>query len=66
VNVQYNTALYSEKLALAIASAIAESAKSIIGGADQKLCKLSTLTETDKEKLNQFENGGNADVTVTL
>ena len=66
VNVQYNTALYSEKLALAIASAIAESAKSIIGGADQKLCKLSMLTEADKEKLNQFENGEKADVTVTL
>ncbi len=57
VNVQYNTALYSEKLALMIASAIAESAKSIISNADGKLCKLSMLTEADKEKLKAFERG---------
>ena len=66
VNVQYNTALYSEKLALMIASAIAESAKSLISGADGKLCRLSMLTDSERERLKIFGNGEKANVTVPL
>lgn len=66
VNVQYNTALYSEKHALMIASAIAESANSIINNADGKLCKLSMLTDSDKEKLKNFERGEKVENEIQL
>ncbi|MBR1483615.1 MAG: amino acid adenylation domain-containing protein [Ruminococcus sp.] len=66
VNVQYNTALYSEKQALVIASAIAESAKSIISDSGQKLCQLSMLTDADRKILKKFENGEETEITIPL
>lgn len=66
VNVQYNTALYSEKHALMIASAIAESAKSIIGGAENPLCQISMLTDSDKDRLKTFERSEATEITTPL
>ena len=66
VNVQYNTALYSENTAMMIASAIAESAKSILKDPGQKLCKLSMLTDAQRETLKTFEHCTLRDINEKL
>ncbi|MBQ1454054.1 MAG: amino acid adenylation domain-containing protein, partial [Ruminococcus sp.] len=66
VNVQYNNALYSEKAALRIASAIAESAKSMMVCGSEKLCALSMLTEGEKDKLKSFEKGESHEIDTKL
>ena len=66
VNVQYNSALYSEKLAQIISDSISETAKSIIGDGAQKLCTLSMLTDPDKEKLIGFSRVEGKEITIKL
>ena len=66
VNVQYNTALYSKKHASMIASSIVQSAKSFISSPDEKLGKISMLTDTDRKKLKAFGSGEKAEATVPL
>ena len=66
VNVQYNNALYSEKAALRIASAIAESAKSMMVCGGEKLCALSMLTEGEKDKLKGYEKGESREIDTKL
>lgn len=56
VNVQYNSALYSEKLAGIISASIARTAEAIIADGAQKLCTLSMLSAEDKEKLNGYSH----------
>ena len=54
VNVQYNSALYSEKLAGLISASIAQSAAAIVAQPSQKLCQISMLTDDDRKKLEAF------------
>ena len=64
VNVQYNTALYSPKLAQLISDSIAEGAKSVIADAEQKICKVSMLTDRDKKRLEAFSAGEKAEIPI--
>ena len=66
VNVQYNSALYSEKLAQIISESIAETAKAIISDSSQKLCSLSMLTDADKAKLSKYSKGESGDIDIKL
>ena len=66
VNLQYNSALYSEKLAHIISGAIARTAEAIIRNSSQKLCALSMLSKTDREKLSAFSHGKEREIGTKL
>ena len=66
VNVQYNSALYSEKLARIISASIARTAESIISDGSQKLCSLSMLSDKDREKLSGFSHVEEREIGVKL
>lgn len=66
VNVQYNSALYSEKLAKIISASIARTAESIISDGSQKLCSLSMLSDKDREKLSGFSHVEEREIGVKL
>lgn len=66
VNLQYNSALYRDKLAKIISASIAESAKSIIRDKEGLLCKLSMLTESDRQRLSTFASLEKQDISAKL
>ena len=66
VIVQYNTALYSEKLAGMISSAIARTAENIISDPARKLCGISMITDEEKQRLSEFSNTGRKEIPVKL
>lgn len=66
VNVQYNTALYSEKLAGMISSAITQTAANIIANPEQKLCGISMITEDEKQRLAAFSGSGKKEIPIRL
>ncbi|MBO5575368.1 MAG: amino acid adenylation domain-containing protein [Ruminococcus sp.] len=66
VTVQYNTALYSEKLAGMISSAIGRTAENIIAEPTQKLCGISMITDEEKQRLAAFACTGKKDIPIRL
>ncbi|MBP3793959.1 MAG: amino acid adenylation domain-containing protein [Ruminococcus sp.] len=66
VKVQYNTALYSEKLADMISGAIARTALNIIAQPTQKLCSISMITGEEKKRLAQFSCTGKREIPIRL
>ena len=66
VKVQYNTALYSEKAAMMISSAISRTAENIIAEPAGKLCGISMLTEAESKMLAGFACGGEREIPVHL
>ncbi len=66
VNVQYNDALYSDRLAQMISSAIACTAENMISGADGKLCGISMMRQSETEMIKSFANTGRRDIPIML
>ena len=66
VKVQYNTALYSEKLADMISGAIARTALNIIAQPSQKLCSISMITGEENKRLAQFSCTGKREIPIRL
>lgn len=66
VNVQYNSALYTEETARRFSSAIAQAAKEIIKDASQKLCGIRVLTEEEQKQVEQFAGFEEREVPIRL
>ena len=66
VDVQYNDALYSDRLAQMISSAIACTAENMINCADEKLCGISMMRQSEAETIKGFANTGRRDIPIML
>ena len=66
VIVQYNTALYSHKLAGKLSSAIARTAVNIIADSTQKLCGISMISDEEKQRLEAFACTGKREIPIRL
>ena len=66
VIVQYNNALYSEKLAAMISSSIAQTALHIIEDPAQKLCSISMITDEEKQRLAAFSGSASKNIPIRL
>ncbi|MBR4555323.1 MAG: amino acid adenylation domain-containing protein [Ruminococcus sp.] len=66
VKVQYNTALYSEKAAMMISSAIARTAEQIMAEPERRLCRISMITDAESRMLADFACGGNRNIPIRL
>ncbi len=66
VNVRYNSALFSERLAGIISGCIAESVRSILSDGSQPLCRVSMLTAADREKAEAFRSIEKQDIPVKI